>query len=66
MNDDRRKAKCFQEATVVKKCFIPIDSYEVQCIGYKWGSHGDCDFRGTGSAYEECHNPIVLKGVILI
>jgi len=60
------KKKNFQIATVHRRCLIPLDSNETECVGYRHGSHGNCDFRGTGSAFQECNNLIILGGVIKI
>jgi hypothetical protein len=58
--------KNFQVAVVKKLCRIPIDEEEMNCIGYKPGSHGDCEYRGTGNEYENCYNQIILGGSIKI
>jgi len=66
MTDTDRKKQNFQEVRIVRKCYPPIDVDESQCIGYKNGSHGNCYFRGTGSAYDECSNPVILGGRIKV
>ncbi len=47
--------KNYQKIIITKKCMAGDD--ETHCTSYKHGSHGNCEYRGSGSDYEACHRP---------
>ncbi len=51
--------KNYQKVITYHKCKAGDD--EPNCVGYSRGSHGDCNYRGTGNDYESCHNSKQLR-----
>jgi hypothetical protein len=50
----------YQKVIIWHRCNAPMNE-ENKCVGFSIGSHGDCDYRGSGNDYHTCHNPEVLK-----